>query len=43
LGEFSFILAGLEVSLQILPEAGLDLILAGAILSKLVNFLDLFD
>ena len=36
-GEFSFILAGLGVSLAILPEEGRDLILAGAILSILVN------
>lgn len=37
IGEFSFILAGLGVSLQILPEAGRDLILAGAILSILLH------
>ncbi|BBK36469.1 sodium:proton antiporter [Allostella sp. ATCC 35155] len=37
IGEFSFILAGLGVSLQILPEDGRSLILAGAILSILVN------
>jgi len=37
IGEFSFILAGLGVSLKLLPEAGRDLILAGAILSILVN------
>ncbi|BBK41447.1 sodium:proton antiporter [Allostella vacuolata] len=37
IGEFSFILAGLGVGLQILPEAGRSLILAGAILSILVN------
>ncbi|HEY0832308.1 MAG TPA: YbaL family putative K(+) efflux transporter [Azospirillum sp.] len=37
IGEFSFILAGLGVGLGILPEAGRDLILAGAILSILVN------
>jgi CPA2 family monovalent cation:H+ antiporter-2 len=37
IGEFSFILAGLGVSLQLLPETGRDLILAGAILSILVN------
>ncbi|BBK33195.1 Kef-type potassium/proton antiporter (CPA2 family) [Stella humosa] len=37
IGEFSFILAGLGVSLHILPEAGRSLILAGAILSILVN------
>jgi CPA2 family monovalent cation:H+ antiporter-2 len=37
IGEFSFILAGLGVDLEILPERGRDLILAGAILSILVN------
>ncbi|HYG91465.1 MAG TPA: YbaL family putative K(+) efflux transporter [Azospirillum sp.] len=37
IGEFSFILAGLGVGLGILPEAGRDLILAGAILSILVD------
>ncbi|MBJ6126037.1 YbaL family putative K(+) efflux transporter [Microvirga splendida] len=37
IGEFSFILAGLGVALQILPEEGRDLILAGAILSILMN------
>lgn len=37
IGEFSFILAGLGVDLQLLPERGRDLILAGAILSILVN------
>jgi len=37
IGEFSFILAGLGVSLKLLPEAGRDLILAAAILSILVN------
>ncbi|MBM6579901.1 Kef family K(+) transporter [Microvirga sp. BT689] len=37
IGEFSFILAGLGVGLQILPEKGRDLILAGAILSILMN------
>jgi monovalent cation:H+ antiporter-2, CPA2 family len=37
IGEFSFILAGLGVDLNILPERGRDLILAGAILSILVN------
>lgn len=37
IGEFSFILAGLGVGLQLLPEVGRDLILAGAILSILVN------
>ena len=33
IGEFSFILAGLGVELEMLPERGRDLILAGAILS----------
>ena len=37
IGEFSFILAGLGVGLQLLPESGRDLILAGAILSILAN------
>jgi CPA2 family monovalent cation:H+ antiporter-2 len=37
IGEFSFILAGLGVGLQLLPEAGHDYILAGAILSILIN------
>ncbi len=37
IGEFSFILAGLGVGLAILPEQGRDLILAGAILSILIN------
>ncbi len=37
IGEFSFILAGLGVSLAILPPQGRDLILAGAILSILLN------
>jgi len=37
IGEFSFILAGLGVTLGLLPEAGRDLILAGAILSILLN------
>jgi CPA2 family monovalent cation:H+ antiporter-2 len=36
-GEFSFILAGLGVSLAILPEEGRNLVLAGAIVSILVN------
>ena len=36
-GEFSFILAGLGVSLGLLPEEGRDLILAGAIISIIVN------
>ena len=37
IGEFSFILAGLGVSLALLPEQGRDLILAGAIISILLN------
>jgi CPA2 family monovalent cation:H+ antiporter-2 len=37
IGEFSFILAGLGVSLELMPERGRDLILAGAILSILLN------
>jgi CPA2 family monovalent cation:H+ antiporter-2 len=36
-GEFSFILAGLGVALNLLPEEGRDLILAGAIISILLN------
>jgi CPA2 family monovalent cation:H+ antiporter-2 len=37
IGEFSFILANLGVELQLLPEAGRDLILASAIISILLN------
>lgn len=37
IGEFSFILASLGVGLEILPERARDLILAGAILSILLN------
>ncbi|MDX8530670.1 YbaL family putative K(+) efflux transporter [Mesorhizobium sp. VK25A] len=37
IGEFSFILAELGVGLKLLPEQGRDLILAGAILSILLN------
>ncbi len=37
IGEFSFILAELGVDLRLLPEEGRDLILAGAILSILLN------
>ena len=37
IGEFSFILAGLGVSLQLMPERGSNLVLAGAILSILLN------
>lgn len=36
-GEFSFILAGLGVALKILPEEGRDLVLAGSIISILLN------
>ncbi|MBS0661049.1 MAG: cation:proton antiporter [Verrucomicrobia bacterium] len=37
IGEFSFILAGLGVSYQLLPPEGLNLVLAGAILSITLN------
>jgi CPA2 family monovalent cation:H+ antiporter-2 len=37
IGEFSFILADLGVGLKILPQAARDLILAGSILSIIVN------
>jgi CPA2 family monovalent cation:H+ antiporter-2 len=37
IGEFSFILAGLGVELKLLPAAGRDLILGGAIISILLN------
>jgi CPA2 family monovalent cation:H+ antiporter-2 len=37
IGEFSFILAGLGVTLGLLPERARDLILAGAIISILLN------
>lgn len=37
IGEFSFILIGLGVSLQLLPQQGQDLVLAGAIFSILLN------
>ena len=37
IGEFSFILAALGVELNLLPEQGRDLILAGAILSIMLN------
>lgn len=37
IGEFSFILAGLGVSLGLLPQEGRDLILAGAIISILIH------
>ena len=37
IGEFSFILAGLGVSLGILPAEGMSLILAGALISMAIN------
>lgn len=37
IGEFSFILAGLGVDMDILPKEGRDLILAGAIISIMLN------
>ncbi|MCW7538765.1 Kef family K(+) transporter [Aquabacterium sp. A7-Y] len=37
IGEFSFILGGLAISLKLMPEDARDLILAGAILSILFN------
>ncbi len=37
IGEFSFILADRSLALGLLPEAGRDLILAGAIISILIN------
>lgn len=37
IGEFSFILAGLGVTLNLLPEQGRELILAGAIVSIMIN------
>jgi CPA2 family monovalent cation:H+ antiporter-2 len=37
IGEFSFILAGLGITLGVLPAQGRDLILAGALLSIVVN------
>jgi CPA2 family monovalent cation:H+ antiporter-2 len=37
IGEFSFILAGLGLSLSLMPSEGRDLILAGAILSIVIN------
>lgn len=42
IGEFSFILAGLGVSLGLLPAQGQDLILAGALISILLNPLIFF-
>jgi CPA2 family monovalent cation:H+ antiporter-2 len=37
IGEFSFILAGLGVTLKLMPQTGLDLVLAGAIISIVLN------
>ena len=37
IGEFSFILAGLGVALGLLPQLGRELILAGAIISIVLN------
>ena len=37
IGEFSFILAGLGVSLGIMPEEGMSLVLAGALISIVLN------
>ncbi|MEP7210623.1 MAG: YbaL family putative K(+) efflux transporter [Alphaproteobacteria bacterium] len=37
IGEFSFILAGLGVSLKLMPEGGRDLVLGGAIISIVLN------
>ncbi len=37
IGEFSFILAGLGVTLNLLPEEGMSLILAGALISIALN------
>ncbi len=37
IGEFSFILVGLGVSLALLPDRGRDLVLAGAIISIMIN------
>ncbi|HEY0504065.1 MAG TPA: YbaL family putative K(+) efflux transporter [Lysobacter sp.] len=37
IGEFSFILAGLGLQLEVLPKEGQDLVLAGALLSIIVN------
>jgi CPA2 family monovalent cation:H+ antiporter-2 len=37
IGEFSFILAGLGVALGLMPERGRDLVLAGAIVSIMLN------
>ena len=37
IGEFSFILAGLGVNLRLLPSEGLNLVVAGALLSITFN------
>ena len=37
LGEFAFILAGLGMALNLLPQAGQNLVLAGAIISIMLN------
>ena len=37
IGEFSFILVSLGVSLSLMPERGRDLVLAGAIISIMLN------
>ena len=37
IGEFSFILAGLGISLELLPKEGLNLILAGSMISIAIN------
>ena len=37
IGEFAFILAGLGISLQLLPPEGRDLVLAGALISIIAN------
>ena len=37
IGEFAFIIAGLGLSLQILPKDGHDLVLAGALISIMLN------
>jgi CPA2 family monovalent cation:H+ antiporter-2 len=37
IGEFSFILAGLAISLKLMPREGRDLVLAGALISIIAN------
>ena len=37
IGEFAFIIAGLGVTLKILPQQGLDLVLAGALITIMLN------